>query len=371
MRFCIITHVPHYYNGRNYLAYRPYVTEMNIWLQYVDNVVIVAPLKNKPDTNIDLEYNHKNIKFLAIPEISLTSFPEIVKTLFFFPVIALKIFYAFIISTHLHLRCPGNIGLIGCFLQVFFPMKKKTAKYAGNWDSNAKQPWSYNLQKKILTNIFLTKNIKVLVYGKWQNQTHNIMPFFTATYSKSEEKKVVKPSFDKEIRLMFVGTLSQGKQPLYALKLVEKLMANGYNAKIDFYGEGVEKQTLETYILKNGLNNNVLLHGNVSKKELENAYQNHHFLILPSKSEGWPKAVAEAMFFGCLPIATPVSCVPYMLDYGNRGILLTAHFDKNIDLIKNEIDNIESYCLKSEAAQKWSQQFTLEKLELEIKKLLL
>src|SRR5690606_34200508 len=47
-----------------------------------------------------------------------------------------------------------------------------------------------------------------------------------------------------------------------------------------------------------------------------------HFLILASKSEGWPKAVAEAMFFGCILIVTPVSCVPWMLNYGSRGILI-------------------------------------------------
>ena len=49
-------------------------------------------------------------------------------------------------SDVIHLRCPGNIGLLACFIQILFPKKNKTAKYAGNWDPKAKQPLSYKLQ---------------------------------------------------------------------------------------------------------------------------------------------------------------------------------------------------------------------------------
>ena len=70
------------------------------------------------------------------------------------------------------------MGLIGAIVNILFPNKQKTAKYAGNWDPKSKQPWSYRLQKWILSNTFLTKNMQVLVYGEWPNQTKNIKPFF-------------------------------------------------------------------------------------------------------------------------------------------------------------------------------------------------
>lgn len=76
--------------------------------------------------------------------------------------------------------------MLGCLVQIFFPKKIKTAKYAGNWDPEAKQPLSYRIQRWVLSNTFLTRNIQVLVYGEWKQQTKNIKPFFTATYSKSE-----------------------------------------------------------------------------------------------------------------------------------------------------------------------------------------
>ena len=98
-----------------------------------------------------------------------------------------------------------------------------------------------------------------------------------------------------------------------------------------------------------------------------------HFLIFISKSEGWPKVVAEAMFWKSLPISTDVSCVAYMLDYGKRGTIVSPNvlIDDLVIIIGDYIDNEELYQEKVFLAQKWSQNFTLDKFEIEIKKLLL
>ena len=167
-----------------------------------------------------------------------------------------------------------------------------------------------------------------------------------------------------------MGTLSQGKQPLYAMQLVEKLLTLGHQVALDFYGEGVLRSELETYIAAHHLADSITLKGNQSKETLKEAYQNSHFLILPSKSEGWPKAVAEAMFWGCVPVATAVSCVPYMLDYGNRGVLLHEHLEKDTTILLDLLNDSKAYELKSKAAQNWSQHYTIELFEAEIKKLL-
>uniref|UniRef100_UPI0030ED6F25 glycosyltransferase n=1 Tax=uncultured Algibacter sp. TaxID=298659 RepID=UPI0030ED6F25 len=95
-----------------------------------------------------------------------------------------------------------------------------------------------------------------------------------------------------------------------------------------------------------------------------------HFLILPSKSEGWPKAVAEAMFFGAIPIATSISCVPYMLGYGNRGVLIDRDLKKAVETVRLCLDDSERLKLMSIKASQWSQKYTLDVFESEIIKLL-
>jgi glycosyltransferase involved in cell wall biosynthesis len=103
---------------------------------------------------------------------------------------------------------------------------------------------------------------------------------------------------------------------------------------------------------------------------MKTIYQSSHFLILPSKSEGWPKVVAEAMFWGCLPISTKVSCIPNMLDYGNRGVLLNMNIEDDTDSIKKLITNVEDYNSKLKKAQNWSQNYTIDRFKEEIKLLL-
>ena len=83
-------------------------------------------------------------------------------------------------------------------------------------------------------------------------------------------------------------------------------------------------------------------------------------MILASKSEGWPKAVAEAMFFGCIPIATNVSCVDWMLDHGERGILIEPAIESATRIIKEKLSDIVKLQEMSEDAMEWSQQYTLE-----------
>ena len=120
---------------------------------------------------------------------------------------------------------------------------------------------------------------------------------------------------------------------------------------------------------KNNLNNRIILHGNQSKETVEKAYQESHFVILPSKSEGWPKVVAEAMFWGCVPVVTQVSCVPYMLDEGKRGILLQSNFADNIEILERCLTEEKEYHDKAKNAMLWSRKYTLDTFEKEIEKM--
>lgn len=374
MKFTIITHVPHIKSDGNYFGYAPYVREMNIWLRHVDEVVVVAPLGSGSLNPIHIAYEHPKMQFRKVKEFNATSLVSVFKTLWTLPAVVRQIYVAMKTADHIHLRCPGNMGLLAAVVQICFPKKKKTAKYAGNWDPKAKQPVTYKIQRWLLRTTCLTKNMQVLVYGEWPQQTQNIKPFFTATYSATAIQHPTSsrqlPESTEAVKMLFVGTLTKGKQPLYAMQLVEKLLTLGHQVALDFYGEGVLRSELETYIAAHHLADSITLKGNQSKETLKEAYQNSHFLILPSKSEGWPKAVAEAMFWGCVPVATAVSCVPYMLDYGNRGVLLHEHLEKDTTILLDLLNDSKAYELKSKAAQNWSQHYTIELFEAEIKKLL-
>ena len=368
MKFLIITHVKHKKSNGKYYAYGPYVREMNLWFKHIDRAIIVAPMEEAEPDPIDLPYEAKELEFLPVPVFNLTTPTEILNTALKLPAICLRILRGMIQADHIHLRCPGNMGLLGSILQAAFPRTPKTAKYAGNWDPDSPQPWSYRLQRWILSNTFLTRNIKVLVYGEWPNQSRNIVSFFTASYSENEIVDFTKPSFkiqnpNSKINLIYVGSLTPNKQPLLSIQAAEKLQDEGYDVCLDLFGEGAERQKLEAYIKEKGLGEFVVLHGNRDAETLKLFYQKAHFLIFVSKSEGWPKVVVEAMFWGCIPITSDVSCVNYMIGEGSRGRIVKPNVDDIVDKVKYYIEEPAQFKRSSKEAMIWSRQFTLEKIE--------
>lgn len=64
MKFCVITHVSHVQFQGKYYAYAPYVNEMNIWFNYVDEVELVAPKAQHSQLNpIYINYQKSTIVF--------------------------------------------------------------------------------------------------------------------------------------------------------------------------------------------------------------------------------------------------------------------------------------------------------------------
>ena len=371
MKLLIITHVSHAYYNQEFWAYGPYVREINIWEKQVSKLAVIAPLKSNNPLPIDLPYHSTDIDFYSVPSFSLVGIGNKVKTIFAVPIIIWKMYFAMFRADHIHLRCPGNIGLLGCLLQLLFPFKHKTAKYAGNWDWNSKQPLSYRLQQRILRNTFFTRNMQVLVYGDWK-ETKNIKPFFTASYSRNEINTTSPRELNrvKPIKLLFVGTLNEGKRPMISLETVKLLKERGHDCEINFFGDGPELMKLKNFCEREFIRSSVYFHGNVNSEVVKLAYQDSQFLLFASQSEGWPKVVAESMFWGCLPITTAVSCVPEMVGNGLRGDLVEPNAEAITSRIEYYLNNPKEYHKKCEEAMIWSRQFTLEKFEDEIKKLL-
>jgi len=388
MKFTIITHAEHKLKQDKIFAYEPYVKEMNLWLKHVDDVEIIAPISNEEISIIDIAYEsnihsseNKQIKFVKIPSFDIISFKNSIKAFLKIPSILLLIFKAMKRTDHIHLRCPGNIGLLGCLVQILLPSKSKTVKYAGNWDPKSKQPLSYRFQKWIISNSFLTKNCKVLVYGDWSNQSKNILPFFTASYSENEIEEIeTRTLFDSKqndvfknlnlIKFLFVGGFTKGKQPLLTVKVIHELINLGYSVQLRMYGDGIEKERIENYIKEHKLEETIFLYGNQPKEIVKKSYQQSHFLVFISKSEGWPKVVAEAMFWGCVPISSNVSCIKDMLGNGIRGSIVEPIIGDIVNELQEYIENPKIYTKKGVEAMNWSRNYTLEKFEMEIEKLL-
>lgn len=370
MTLAIFTLVQHIESQGKYYGYAPYVREMDIWNSHFDSIIVVAPKSDSEEINdITIPYAHPKIILVEVPVFDVKSIKGFLKLLLGLPVIVYRMFGAMRKADHLHFRSPSNISAIASIVQVFFPKKRKSMRYAGNWDPNSIQPFGYRFQKRIFSSPFWSKNMTALVYGEWQKKTKNIRSFFASTFSENEKENYAERDYSKILNFTFIGVLVPGKQPLKAIKIIERLNKRGLECQLEIFGDGELKPQLDNYIKNNSLSNTVYLNGNVSKEVIKQSLKQSHFNILPSKSEGWPKSIAEGMFFGAIPISTQISCVPWMLDYGKRGILISDSLDDAVEDIYNSIKSQDLNVIAMNA-QKWSQQYTTERQAEEIKEII-
>ncbi len=85
-------------------------------------------------------------------------------------------------------------------------------------------------------------------------------------------------------------------------------------------GDGSERKALEEKAIK--LPINVTFLGNLRRDAINKVYRDSQIIILPSDSEGFPKVIAEASAFGCVPIVTDVSAIGQYIKNGKNGLLL-------------------------------------------------
>jgi L-malate glycosyltransferase len=99
--------------------------------------------------------------------------------------------------------------------------------------------------------------------------------------------------------------------------LLEILSQHAWSSRdwtLSFFGEGPDLEHLKNIVAFYGLKKRVEFRGQV--RELETIWQDQHLMVLPSRGEGLPLAVLEAMMYGRPVVTTDVG--------GNREVLEDA-----------------------------------------------
>lgn len=104
--------------------------------------------------------------------------------------------------------------------------------------------------------------------------------------------------------------------------LIEAYAKSGINdIDLIIIGDGQERANLVCQIFNLGLRERVLLPG--SRTNLEDYYSQAEMFVLPSRNEGYPNALVEAMSFGCPSIAVDCNFGPAeIITNGQNGILV-------------------------------------------------
>src|SRR5690606_40575967 len=123
MKMVVISTAPFVRKPDGYYAYAPYIREMELWAKYA-SLSFVCPVVEDNGKMLLTKVSFPVEKVYRAREFDLISIKGILRGFLFFPINILLLFRAMWAAGHIHLRCPGNLSLLGCIVQMFFPWKR-------------------------------------------------------------------------------------------------------------------------------------------------------------------------------------------------------------------------------------------------------
>ena len=136
--------------------------------------------------------------------------------------------------------------------------------------------------------------------------------------------------------VLFVGLLVERKGLDLVVETAEQLRGTG--ARFLIVGDGPSRKKYEWLVKKKGLKNVTFIG---FRKDVHNFYNEADVFFLPSRGEGLPGVVMEAMAYGLPVVSSDTPCIPDLVKSGRTGYLCKLNnveeFSKRIEeLIRDE-----------------------------------
>lgn len=358
----IVSHVRHYLHEGQIYAYGPYAREIDIWADLFSEVRIAAPCRRSEPAHDCLAFTKNNISMAPQKETGGDTAKEKLVQALLVPKLCLDLMKALRRADAIHVRCPGNLGLLGVLLAPLFS-RRIVCKYSNQWSSFPSEPLSWKFQRRILRSPWWRG--PVTVYSQPSNRSsRKITPLFTSIMSSEHLARARKAATTERtpgrLRLLYVGRLTRSKNIGSVLSALAELRSEGIELSCTVVGDGPERQTLEKFCSAHCLDGLVEFKGGVPFEAVLNELERADILVLISETEGWPKAIAEGMAFGLVCIGSDRGLIPELLGSG-RGITTPAGDATALASVLREIVRRPSaYEPMRAKAATWAQQFSLE-----------
>lgn len=369
-KLVIISHTAHQITSNNAIVgWGPTVAEINYISSFWDEVVHVACIEEYSENPSLVSYQNRNITFKPIPSFGGNSVIEKLSVFYLAPIIVYRILISLKRATHVQVRVPMGIGVYVLPLFLFIPRNFILwVKYANNW-GHISNSSGYRFQRWFLSRNFL--NCKVTINGFWPDQPKHCLSFENPciTLEQYQLGQTLSKQFEDKFKVVFAGRMDEAKGIDILIDVIKELPPQRFKEWI-FIGEGPLKESLKSQLKQlkivatfTGFLDQVMVHEYLKEADI---------LVLPSKSEGFPKIVAEAWNYKVIPIVTPVGSLPHYLVNEVNGFISdkihSENFKKSICELLNksasELVNIS--LLGNSQAQKFTFEHYQNRLNLEV-----
>lgn len=308
------------------------------------NVLMIGP-----DTNVKggissvekliLKYIPKNINYIFIPTMKEGS--NLYKIFVFFIAIIKIIFtlgFKEVDIVHINLSKKGSIFRKSIVSTIAVLLNKKYIIHA----HSSELGHFYNNQKKLLQYILdfmLTRsNCLIALSNRWKDFYRDICHVdeskITVLPNPVEIPKKNEKSISTKVRFIYLGIMNENKGALRVLEAIKRLPDNlKEQLRITLAGNG-EIEKVRNFVTDNSLDRYVTVLSWVNEEKRKELLLNSDVFILPSRNEGLPMAMLEAMAYSLPIIISPVGGIPEFVKDGHNGFLANPG---DISSIENSI----------------------------------
>jgi glycosyltransferase involved in cell wall biosynthesis len=367
-----VTHVPHFRFEEHLWAYGPYVRELEVWAELFPQLLLAAPCRAERPPADCLAIRRGDVRIAPVRETGGMTIGAKIQQLLAVPQLVWQVSRAMHSADAIHVRCPGNLGLLGVVLAPLFS-RMLVAKYAGQWNGYRGEARTYRWQRAVLRSSWWRG--PVTVYGDWPHQPAHVVPFFTTALTDDQIERARRTAaardFGKPLRALFVGRLSAAKHVDKLISAIAELRTRGIHLECSIVGEGPERAKLAQQVSRLGLADCVQLCGGRKFDEVLEHYEQSDILVLASETEGWPKAILEGLAFGLICVGSQQGFVPHMLGEG-RGITVAPGDASELARVLEEIAVApERFREMGRRGATWAERYSLNGLREALRDLLI
>lgn len=359
-RLCVVSHVTHYCHGGKVHAYAPYAREIEVWADLVPELVVAAPCLHEPPPGDAAAIDRPNLTMNPQLRTGGDGFGDKLRQIALLPAHAVRLARTLRQADAIHVRCPGNLGLLGTVMAPLFS-RRLVAKYAGQWPDWNGEARTVRLQKALLRSRWWRG--PVTVYGEWPDQPPHVVPFFTSVLDREQMERARRSAASRisnaRPRVLFVGRLSRAKNVDVLLDALARLRSDGLDLPLTIVGDGSERETLSEQAA--GLGVEADFAGAVEFDRVLGFYETHDILVLASETEGWPKAIVEAMAFGLVCIGSDRGLIPQILSEGRGLVVPPRNVEALASALREAADPAHAEAMRAKAAV-FGQRYSLEDL---------
>jgi len=368
-RLCVVTHVPHYRSRGRIHAYAPYAREIEVWADLFPELVIAAPCLEASPPGDAAPIDRPNVTVDPQLRTGGDRLADKLWQIALLPVNAVRLAGVLRRVDAVHVRCPGNLGLLGTLMAPLFS-RRLVAKYAGQWPDWDGEARTVRFQKALLRSRWWRG--PVTVYGEWPGQPAHVVPFFTSVLEPEQVERARRSAASRRLvdlpRVLFVGRLSRAKNVDVLLEALGRLQQQeGLRLPCTVVGDGPERAALEAQASR--LEVAADFPGAVDFDHVLSFYQGHDVLVLASETEGWPKAIVEAMAFGLVCIGSERGLIPQILGEGRGLVVQPRDVEALAAALRRAADPAAAAAIRTRSAV-WGQRYSLDDLRRALRELM-